>query len=143
MHENPEDSTLKQEQPEDWDDDDVPKDAVDNFLAARQTHAQQQRTAAHNSSGLQRTTAADSPHGAPWPSQGPTVSWRIVPRKKFVFQKMLVFPHHKPWILPTMGQNTHGAPLIISPRPCCLELTKGEPTIFHQTPISSSRKPRN
>ena len=51
--------------------------------------------------------------------------------------------NHKfwPWILPRVGRGTPGTPLILFPGPGYIEISEGELTIFHLTPMSSDLKP--
>ena len=43
-------------------------------------------------------------------------------------------PKSQPWILPTVGRNPLGTPLILFPGPGYIEVANREPTIFHLTP---------
>ena len=46
-----------------------------------------------------------------------------------------------PLISPTVGQNPPGTPLVLFAGPGYIEVSEGEPTIFHLTPISSDLNP--
>mgnify|MGYP001300917296 CR=1 FL=1 len=52
-------------------------------------------------------------------------------------------PKSQPWILPTVGWNPPGTPLILFPGPGYIDISEGELTIFHLTPISLDLKPKS
>ena len=70
--------------------------------------------------------------------------WRLVWERlgygrhvfSFILLRNRLLPKSRPWISPTMGRKPPGTPLILFPGPGYIEISKGEPAIFHLTPIS-------